>query len=62
MIAVQVKNSVERTLGISLPMARILEGPTLHALTEEALTHLSVIMLQSNAATGSDIEMEEIEI
>ncbi|MCH2154733.1 MAG: beta-ketoacyl reductase [Opitutales bacterium] len=62
LIAVQVKNSVERTLGISLPMARILEGPTLHALTEEALTHLSVIMLQSNAATGSDIEMEEIEI
>jgi acyl transferase domain-containing protein/acyl carrier protein len=35
LMSVEVKNRLERALGVSVPMARLLEGPTIHELADE---------------------------
>ncbi len=38
LMAIELKNTIESTLGLSLPLASLLRGPTLEELAESLLT------------------------
>lgn len=63
LIAVQVKNTLEREFGLTLPLTKILEGPTLETLATDLLTRLKVNGISTTQSESDNNQpLEEIEI
>jgi hypothetical protein len=52
LMAIELKNRIEGDLGVTVPMVKFLEGPSVRDLAGYVSTRFSVRGLQSNAGDG----------